>query len=59
MVLINSVVLEDGLYFGSSHGRTESVANFIFIYLFIYTFHVKTGYWQNNLMKKCSPIKMH
>lgn len=34
MVLISSVVLEGGLHVGSSHGRTESVANFVFIYLY-------------------------
>lgn len=56
MVLISRVVLEGGLHVGSSHGRTDSVANFVFIYL---DFHVKPDYWQNNLMKKCSPITMH
>lgn len=34
MVLISRVVLEGGLHVGSSHGRTESVANFVFIYLY-------------------------
>lgn len=34
MVLISSVALEGGLHVGSSHGRTESAANFVFIYLY-------------------------
>lgn len=34
MVLISRVLLEGGLHVGSSHGRTDSVANFVFIYLY-------------------------
>lgn len=33
MVLISGVVLEGGLHVGSSHGRIESVANFVVLYL--------------------------
>lgn len=33
MVLISSVALEGGLHVGSSHGRIESVANFVVLYL--------------------------
>lgn len=35
MVLISGVVLEGGLHVGSSGGRIESVANFVFIYLHV------------------------
>lgn len=35
------------------------LSQLLILYLFIYTFHVKAGYWQNDLMNKFSPIKMH
>lgn len=35
------------------------LSQLLILFLFIDTFHMKSGYWQNDLMKKCSPIKMH
>lgn len=38
---------------------TVELTQLLILYLFIYNFHVKTGYWQNDLMKTHSLIKMH
>lgn len=50
MVLISSVVLEGGLHVGSSHGRTESVANFVFIYLYFSRENRLLAKWFNEKM---------
>lgn len=31
---------------------TVELSQLLILFLFIYTFHMKTGYWQNDIMKE-------